>query len=191
MSSTWIGARVARIAGDQGHRCFSRAGFVAAAQAASVAEDAFYDLGEGIAILGSHVYQLTWQNGVGLVYDLDTFAMQRTFEYEGEGWGLTQDGDPARGELGQGRGTQVVGEGGEQLGVGVRADDPGELQAVALLPDVLERERLAVRGVVERHDEVRLRLERGQCVRNGGADLARAEQCMIVLGVTNGDHVVA
>jgi glutaminyl-peptide cyclotransferase len=48
--------------------------------------------GEGIAILGSHVYQLTWQNGVGLVYDLDTFAMQRTFEYEGEGWGLTHDG---------------------------------------------------------------------------------------------------
>ena len=48
--------------------------------------------GEGIAILDGHLYQLTWQNGLGLVYDLATFNQQRTFQYAGEGWGLTQDG---------------------------------------------------------------------------------------------------
>jgi glutaminyl-peptide cyclotransferase len=48
--------------------------------------------GEGIAILGDHLYELTWQNGLGIVYDLATFTQQRTFQYTGEGWGLTQDG---------------------------------------------------------------------------------------------------
>jgi glutaminyl-peptide cyclotransferase len=48
--------------------------------------------GEGIAILGSHLYELTWQHGIGIVYDLATFNQQRTFQYAGEGWGLTQDG---------------------------------------------------------------------------------------------------
>jgi glutamine cyclotransferase len=53
--------------------------------------DATY-FGEGIAILGDHLYELTWQHGIGIVYDLATFSQQRTFQYTGEGWGLTQDG---------------------------------------------------------------------------------------------------
>jgi glutamine cyclotransferase len=48
--------------------------------------------GEGIAILDGSLYQLTWQNGVVVVYDLETFEVQRTMQYEGEGWGLTHDG---------------------------------------------------------------------------------------------------
>lgn len=48
--------------------------------------------GEGIAILDGLVYQLTWQNGVVVVYDLDTFDVERTMRYAGEGWGLTHDG---------------------------------------------------------------------------------------------------
>jgi glutaminyl-peptide cyclotransferase len=48
--------------------------------------------GEGIAILGGSLYQLTWQNGAAVVYDLETFEVQRTMQYEGEGWGLTHDG---------------------------------------------------------------------------------------------------
>ncbi len=48
--------------------------------------------GEGIAILDGRLYELTWQHGVGIVYDLATFNQQRTFQYTGEGWGLTQDG---------------------------------------------------------------------------------------------------
>jgi glutamine cyclotransferase len=48
--------------------------------------------GEGIAILDELLYQLTWQNGVVVVYDLETFEVERTMQYDGEGWGLTHDG---------------------------------------------------------------------------------------------------
>lgn len=49
--------------------------------------------GEGIAILGERLYQLTWQNEVGFVYDLESFEQLGTFRYSGEGWGLTHDGE--------------------------------------------------------------------------------------------------
>jgi glutamine cyclotransferase len=52
--------------------------------------DAQY-FGEGIAIWNDALVQLTWQHGVGFVYDRDTFAPRRTFTYAGEGWGLTHD----------------------------------------------------------------------------------------------------
>jgi glutamine cyclotransferase len=48
--------------------------------------------GEGVAILGDRIYQLTWRSGVGFVYDLATFDRVDEFAYDGEGWGLTHDG---------------------------------------------------------------------------------------------------
>jgi glutamine cyclotransferase len=48
--------------------------------------------GEGIAILGEQIYQLTWQSHVGFIYDLDTFEQIDQFSYPTEGWGLTHDG---------------------------------------------------------------------------------------------------
>ncbi len=48
--------------------------------------------GEGIAILGQRVYQLTWQSGVGFVYDLESFSTVGRFRQFTEGWGLTHDG---------------------------------------------------------------------------------------------------
>ncbi len=48
--------------------------------------------GEGIAILGDRLYQLTWQNRQALVYDLKTLKLLGTFPYAGEGWGLTHNG---------------------------------------------------------------------------------------------------
>lgn len=48
--------------------------------------------GEGIAVVGDRIVQLTWRSGVGFVYDRSTFERQRTFTYSGEGWGLTYDG---------------------------------------------------------------------------------------------------
>jgi len=47
---------------------------------------------EGLALFGGRLYQLTWQDQVGFVYELDTFRRVGTFNYEGEGWGLTTDG---------------------------------------------------------------------------------------------------
>ena len=46
---------------------------------------------EGLTDFGSSLVQLTWQSNVGFVYDLATFARQRTFQYDGEGWGLARD----------------------------------------------------------------------------------------------------
>lgn len=48
--------------------------------------------GEGISELDGRLYQLTWQEGVGFVYDLDTFGLEKSFSYPTEGWGLTTDG---------------------------------------------------------------------------------------------------
>lgn len=48
--------------------------------------------GEGIALLDHRIYQLTWQNRIGLVYNEETFEVEKTFQYTGEGWGLTTDG---------------------------------------------------------------------------------------------------
>jgi glutamine cyclotransferase len=48
--------------------------------------------GEGITVLGNEVIQLTWTSHIGLVYDLGGFRKLRTFQYPGEGWGLTTDG---------------------------------------------------------------------------------------------------
>lgn len=47
---------------------------------------------EGIAILNDKVFQLTWQERTGFVYDLADFKLLREVRYTGEGWGLTQDG---------------------------------------------------------------------------------------------------
>lgn len=53
--------------------------------------DAQY-FGEGIAVWRDALIQLTWQSGVGFVYDRATFKRTKTFTYRGEGWGLTHDG---------------------------------------------------------------------------------------------------
>jgi glutamine cyclotransferase len=47
--------------------------------------------GEGIAEWKGSIVQLTWQHGIGFVYDAETFEPTRTFTYKGEGWGLTHD----------------------------------------------------------------------------------------------------
>jgi glutamine cyclotransferase len=49
--------------------------------------------GEGIALLKDDVYQITYKNQVGFIYDKKTFEQIRSFDYQiNEGWGLTTDG---------------------------------------------------------------------------------------------------
>jgi glutaminyl-peptide cyclotransferase len=47
---------------------------------------------EGLTNWGSTLVQLTWLAHTGFVYDRFSFRQLRTFHYDGEGWGLTQDG---------------------------------------------------------------------------------------------------
>jgi len=48
--------------------------------------------GEGITILNGKIYQLTYKEGKCFVYDLKTFKKLKEFNYEGQGWGMTNDG---------------------------------------------------------------------------------------------------
>jgi glutamine cyclotransferase len=48
--------------------------------------------GEGITTLKDRIYQLTWTDGRGFIYDRATFQKLGEFTYEGEGWGLTNNG---------------------------------------------------------------------------------------------------
>lgn len=55
-----------------------------------------YDLpaeyfGEGLTEWGSTLIQLTWKAHKGFVYDRFSFSLLKTFEYDGEGWGVTHD----------------------------------------------------------------------------------------------------
>jgi glutamine cyclotransferase len=55
-----------------------------------------YDLpnqyfGEGLTNWGSTLVELTWHAHEGFVYDRFSFRLLRTFNYPGEGWGLTHD----------------------------------------------------------------------------------------------------
>jgi len=47
--------------------------------------------GEGIAVLGDEIAQLTYQTQVGFVYSLKDFHLLRQFTYKGEGWSLTHN----------------------------------------------------------------------------------------------------
>jgi glutamine cyclotransferase len=50
--------------------------------------------GEGLTVLNNKVYQLTYKNTTGFIYDADTFKKLKTFTYDKkvEGWGMTNDG---------------------------------------------------------------------------------------------------
>ncbi len=48
--------------------------------------------GEGIAVQGGLVYQLTWRTGQVFVYDRATLALRDSLPLDREGWGITSDG---------------------------------------------------------------------------------------------------
>jgi len=50
------------------------------------------EFGEGIALIGDKIYQLTYQEHTARSFDAKTFALQKEFTYDGEGWGMTTDG---------------------------------------------------------------------------------------------------
>jgi len=47
---------------------------------------------EGLTVIGDKVYQISWRNRRGFVYDKNTFELLDEFSYNTEGWGLTFDG---------------------------------------------------------------------------------------------------
>jgi len=51
--------------------------------------------GEGMTKFGNEIFMLTWQRGIGFVFDFETFEQKGTFKYKNsiQGWGLTNDGE--------------------------------------------------------------------------------------------------
>jgi len=47
---------------------------------------------EGLTNWKDTLIQLTWESHKAFVYDRASFRLLRTFQFDGEGWGLTQDG---------------------------------------------------------------------------------------------------
>jgi glutamine cyclotransferase len=48
--------------------------------------------GEGITVVNNQILQLTWKHQTAFVYDKASFKVLRSFNYPGEGWGITNDG---------------------------------------------------------------------------------------------------
>lgn len=50
---------------------------------------------EGITILNDKIYQLTWKEGIGFIYDVDNLEKLGEFAYNDsqQGWGLANDGE--------------------------------------------------------------------------------------------------
>jgi glutaminyl-peptide cyclotransferase len=48
--------------------------------------------GEGIIKWHNKVYQLTYKNQIGFIFDFDTLAKKGEFQYQGQGWAFTTDG---------------------------------------------------------------------------------------------------
>lgn len=55
-------------------------------------EDKYF--GEGLTVLNDKIYQLTWQSGIGFIYNKETLKKEGEFKYKHsvEGWGLCNDG---------------------------------------------------------------------------------------------------
>ena len=49
--------------------------------------------GEGIALYNDKIYQVTWENKVGFIYDKATFSVINKIYYSSQGWGLTTVND--------------------------------------------------------------------------------------------------
>lgn len=47
---------------------------------------------EGLTVFNSKLYVLTWQENTLLIYDVNNFTPLHTLHYNGEGWGLTNNG---------------------------------------------------------------------------------------------------
>lgn len=49
--------------------------------------------GEGLALVEDRLIQLTWREGLALIWRLDDFRLVGAHQYAGEGWGLCFDGE--------------------------------------------------------------------------------------------------
>jgi glutaminyl-peptide cyclotransferase len=77
------------------------------------------EFGEGISMIGDKIYQLTYRTYLARSFDAKTFALQKEFTYQGEGWGMTTDG------------TNLIFDQGTHV---LKIVDPATFQTIRTLP---------------------------------------------------------
>jgi glutamine cyclotransferase len=79
--------------GQKGTSYFRKYDYKTGKIATQIDLDAKY-FGEGITFINHKMYQLTWQEETGFIYDETTLKLEKTFTYDKkiEGWGMTNDG---------------------------------------------------------------------------------------------------
>ena len=88
----FIDGKLLESTGQEGHSSLRRVEIETGRVLQKVDVDSPY-FAEGITLLKGKIYQLTWQHQLGFVYDAWTFQRLGEFHYEGEGWGLANDGE--------------------------------------------------------------------------------------------------
>ncbi|PCE63693.1 glutaminyl-peptide cyclotransferase [Sediminicola luteus] len=90
----FVGDTLYESTGRNGQSSLRKVDFKTGKVLKNIALDDIY-FGEGLTILNNKIYQLTWQKGIGFVYDLNTLEKTGSFKYgqSKEGWGLCNDGE--------------------------------------------------------------------------------------------------
>lgn len=87
----FVGNTLYESAGEYGKSRLRKTDFTTGKTLAELPLDKQF-FGEGLTILNNRIYQLTWQEQTGFIYDLNSLRQIGTFAYNTEGWGLTNDG---------------------------------------------------------------------------------------------------
>ena len=82
--------KVLESTGQKGHSWIAEVNPGSGQHEKKVTLDSRY-FGEGITILNNKLYQLTWEEKTGFIYDADTYKKLGEFAYNTPGWGLTHD----------------------------------------------------------------------------------------------------
>lgn len=78
--------------GEYGHSSVRRVDLESGRVLQSTALDDTY-FGEGLTLAQGRLFQLTWKAGIAFVYDPDSLERIGRFDYRGQGWGLTWNGE--------------------------------------------------------------------------------------------------
>jgi len=82
--------RILESTGQKGHSWIAEVNPGSGQHEKKVTLDARY-FGEGITVLNNKMYQLTWEEKTGFIYDARTYKKLGEFTYNTPGWGLTHD----------------------------------------------------------------------------------------------------
>lgn len=88
----FMGNMLYESAGEYGKSRLRKTNFQNGKTIEEISLDARY-FGEGLTILNNRIYQLTWREQTGFVYDLNSLRQIASFAYNTEGWGITNDGE--------------------------------------------------------------------------------------------------